>query len=143
VNAVGWEFPEELLHLQEEPHVMRRRTAEEEALTALSLESQRQHDVLQELLRLPIIAEALWYQGRVDAYERDGFYWASVRHGRSFKYVYSDGTWSTYMIREVYGEEGARPVRVRAWTKNGFTLTDREFSGEEFAARFGGWLDEG
>lgn len=47
-----WEYPQELLRLEEEPHVIRRWTEEEAAHAALAEEVRRQHEVLMFLLRL-------------------------------------------------------------------------------------------
>lgn len=46
-----WEYPQELLRLEEEPHVLRRRTPEEEADALIAEELRRQHEVLMFLLR--------------------------------------------------------------------------------------------
>lgn len=46
-----WEYPQELLRLEEEPHVIRRWTEEEAAHAAMAEELRRQHDALMFLLR--------------------------------------------------------------------------------------------
>jgi len=46
-----WEYPQELLRLEEPPHVMRRWTPEEEAQAAICKELRRQHEALMFLLR--------------------------------------------------------------------------------------------
>ena len=107
----------------------------------LAEELRRQHEAIQSLLQLPLIAEALWYQGRVEAYERDGFDWASVQLGYSFKYLFSENTWDRCTVMAVYGEEGQDPSQLKIFHRGGFTHTQRDISATEFAVRFGGWLE--
>lgn len=45
-----WEYPQELLRLEEQPHVIRRRTEDEETHALIGQELHRQHDAIMALL---------------------------------------------------------------------------------------------
>lgn len=138
-----WDFPEALLRLQDEPHVIRRRTEEEEALAAISEELQRQYAAIQAILGAPAVRAAIEKEERLERYRQEGFDWSGVAAGRFFwRIVDADGSRIKYRIGDIEFRGESVPHRIRAYTYSGSTMCEVIFSSEAFAASFGGWVEE-
>jgi hypothetical protein len=139
-----WDFPEALRRLQEGPHVMRRRTSEEEILAAISEEMQRQHDAIQAILGVGLVAREIEKKERLDRYFREGFAWHQVTVGRQFRHLTADGAppWRVYTITAVEEDSSGKPRLIVGWAQWGAVRSEIKYAAEAFVASFGGWVDE-
>lgn len=138
-----WEFPEALLRLQDKPHVIRRRTDEEEALAAISEELQRQHEAIQAVLDVPAVRTAIEKRERLERYRREGFDWSGVAIGRLFwRIIDADGSLFKYRISDIEFRGESVPHRIRVYTRWGSNMTEVTCDPETFAVSFGGWVEE-